>query len=123
MLSPLRRVLDVKQIRTGRDGLVIKRGDREGLLLPQVAPEQGWDRMTFLQQTCRKAGLPPGAWQDAETDIFSFTALVFAEEAGGSAEARHTTEMSSAALRNPNSGTTQALNSSAPKHDPARSRA
>ena len=79
VLSPLRRVLDVKQIRTGRDGLVIKKGDREGLLLPQVAPEQGWDRMTFLQQTCRKAGLPPGAWQDAETDIFSFTALVFGE--------------------------------------------
>jgi len=79
VLSPLRRVLDLKQVRTGRDGLVVKKGDYEGLLLPQVAPEQGWDRMTFIQQTCLKAGLPETAWQDAETDVFSFTALVFGE--------------------------------------------
>jgi MEMO1 family protein len=79
VLSPLRRVLDLKQIRTGRDGLVVKQGETEGLLLPQVAPEQGWDRMTFIQQTCRKAGLPENAWQNAETDVFSFTALVFGE--------------------------------------------
>jgi AmmeMemoRadiSam system protein A len=77
VLSPLRRVLDVKQIRVGRDGLVMKRGEAEGLLLPQVAIDQRWDRMTLLKQTCRKAGLPPDAWQDGETDIFSFTALVF----------------------------------------------
>jgi AmmeMemoRadiSam system protein B/AmmeMemoRadiSam system protein A len=77
VLSPLRRVLDVKQIRPGRDGLVMKRDDAEGLLLPQVATDQHWDRLTFLKQTCRKAGLAPDAWQDGETDIFSFTALVF----------------------------------------------
>lgn len=79
VLSPLRRVLDVKQIQVGRHGLVVKRGEQEGLLLPQVAPEQGWDRMTLLEQTCRKAGLPPRAWQDEEADVFSFTALVFGE--------------------------------------------
>ena len=77
VLSPLRRVLDVKQIQPGRDGLVMKRDESEGLLLPQVATDQRWDRTTFLKQTCLKAGLPQDAWQDSETDIFSFTALVF----------------------------------------------
>lgn len=79
VLSPLRRVLDVKEIIVGRHGLVVKRGDREGLLLPQVATEQRWDRMRFLQETCLKAGLPPDAWRDPETDIFRFTAFVFGE--------------------------------------------
>jgi len=80
VLSPLRRVLDVKEIVVGKHGLVVKRGDREGLLLPQVATEQHWDRMQFLQETCLKAGLPPNAWRDPETDIFRFTAFVFGEQ-------------------------------------------
>ncbi len=84
VLSPLRRVLDVKEIVTGRHGLVVKRGAREGLLLPQVATEQKWDRMKFLEQTCLKAGLPPNAWRDPETDIFAFTAFVFSEHRGAS---------------------------------------
>jgi AmmeMemoRadiSam system protein B/AmmeMemoRadiSam system protein A len=79
VLSPLRRVLDVNQIAVGRHGLVIRKGDYEGLLLPQVPVEQGWKRGTFLEQTCLKAGLPRNAWQDGDTDIFSFTALVFPE--------------------------------------------
>jgi AmmeMemoRadiSam system protein B/AmmeMemoRadiSam system protein A len=79
VLSPLRRVLDIKQIRVGQDGLVVRRGDQEGLLLPQVAVEEKWDRLQFLDYTCRKAGLEPGAWKDPDTDIFSFTALVFGE--------------------------------------------
>jgi len=79
VLSPLRRVTDIKQIRVGKHGLVIKKADYSGLLLPQVPTEQGWDRNTFLEQTCVKAGLPPSAWQDEETDIFLFTALVFGE--------------------------------------------
>lgn len=79
VLSPLRRVLDVKEIRVGLHGLVIKKGAQEGLLLPQVAPEQGWDRMTFLREICLKAGLPPSTWQDPGADLFSFTALVFSE--------------------------------------------
>lgn len=77
VLSPLRHVMDVKQIRVGRDGLLIRNEDGEGLLLPQVAAEQHWDRITFLEQTCRKAGLPPHAWQNPDTDIFRFSALVF----------------------------------------------
>jgi AmmeMemoRadiSam system protein A len=79
VLSPLRRVLDVNEIKVGRDGLVMKRDNYEGLLLPQVPTEQGWDRMTFLEQTCVKAGLLKDCWQDERTDIFSFSALVLKE--------------------------------------------
>jgi len=79
VLSPLRRVTDFKQIRVGRDGLVVRKGEFEGLLLPQVPVEQGWDRQTFLEQTCVKAGLPTNAWQDEETDVFAFSAIVFGE--------------------------------------------
>jgi hypothetical protein len=79
VLSPLRRVLDVQQIKVGEHGLLMKNGDSEGLLLPQVPVEQKWDRQTFLEQTCRKAGMNPGCWKDENTDIFSFTAVVFNE--------------------------------------------
>jgi AmmeMemoRadiSam system protein A len=79
VLSPLRRVLDIKQIKVGKHGLIMKKGDIEGLLLPQVPVEQHWDRDTFLEETCVKAGLPPQAWKDDDTDIFMFTALVFSE--------------------------------------------
>jgi AmmeMemoRadiSam system protein A len=77
VLSPLRRVLDVKEIRVGQHGLIMKRGDTEGLLLPQVPVEEKWDRATFLEETCLKAGMAKNCWQDADTDIFRFTALVF----------------------------------------------
>ena len=77
VLSPLRRVLDVQEIQVGRHGLLIRKGNNEGLLLPQVASEEKWDRTTFLEQTCYKAGLARHAWQDADADIFRFTALVF----------------------------------------------
>jgi len=82
VLSPIRRVTNVKQIKIGRHGLIMKKGDYEGLLLPQVPLEQGWDRNTFLEQTCLKAGLPPRAWQDEDTDIFMFSALVFGDHIG-----------------------------------------
>jgi hypothetical protein len=80
VLSPLRRVRDVEQIKVGRDGLVMKNADAEGLLLPQVPVEQKWDRQTFLEETCRKAGMDPNCWKDENTDIFSFTAVVFNEK-------------------------------------------
>lgn len=79
VLSPLRRVLDLNSIQVGRDGLLVRRGGNAGLFLPQVAPEQGWDRMTLIRQACVKAGLSPEAWKDPETDIFSFTGFVFSE--------------------------------------------
>jgi AmmeMemoRadiSam system protein B/AmmeMemoRadiSam system protein A len=77
VLSPLRRVLDIKEIRVGQHGLVMKRGETEGLLLPQVPVEEKWDRATFLEQTCLKAGMSRNCWQSDDTDIFRFTALVF----------------------------------------------
>ncbi len=80
VLSPMRRVYDVKQIQVGKHGLVIRKGSYTGLLLPQVPVEEKWDRMTFLREVCVKAGLPPEAWQDPETDLFTFTALVFGEK-------------------------------------------
>jgi len=79
VLSPLRRVLDVKEIQVGQHGLLMKKGGHEGVLLPQVPGEFGWDRKTFLEETARKAGLPASAWKDDDTDIFMFTALVFGE--------------------------------------------
>jgi hypothetical protein len=82
VLSPLHHVLDPNEIQVGRDGLVVKQGNREGLLLPQVPVEQGWDRETFLEQTCVKAGLLRDCSKDERTDIFSFTALVIEEHAG-----------------------------------------
>ncbi len=79
VLSPLRRVTDVERIKVGRDGLLMKNGDNEGLLLPQVPAEQKWNRETFLEQTCAKAGMDLACWKDENTDIFSFTAVVFSE--------------------------------------------
>jgi len=75
----LRRVRDVQEIRVGQHGLLIHKGDSEGLLLPQVAAEERWDRATFLEQVCYKAGLPERTWQDPDADLFRFTALVFGE--------------------------------------------
>jgi AmmeMemoRadiSam system protein A len=65
-------------VEVGRHGLVISQGARRGLLLPQVPSEHGWDRETFLDQTCRKAGLPPDAWRKTAT-IEAFTAEVFGD--------------------------------------------
>ena len=79
VLSPLRRVLDIKQIRIGEHGLMIVKGETRGLLLPQVAPEQHWDRNTLLDETAMKAGLAPKAWRDKDADLFMFTAVVFGE--------------------------------------------
>lgn len=77
VLSPLRRIHNIEEIQVGRHGLYICRGPSRGLLLPQVATEYRWDRTTFLQQTCRKANLPPMAWQDPQTEIYVFSAEIF----------------------------------------------
>ena len=79
VLSPLRHVEDIREIKVGQHGLLMKNGNDEGLLLPQVPVEQGWDRQEFLEQTCVKAGMRPSCWKDDNTDIFRFTAVVFGE--------------------------------------------
>jgi uncharacterized protein len=67
-----------EQVEIGRHGLLISFGPYRGLLLPQVPVEHGWDRATFLEQTCKKAGLPPNAWQTGAR-LEAFTAEVFAD--------------------------------------------
>jgi hypothetical protein len=79
VLSPLRRVMDVHQIKIGQDGLLMKNGDNKGLFLPQVPGEQKWNLQQYLEGTCHKAGMEPNCWKDADTDIFKFTAVVFGE--------------------------------------------
>ncbi len=79
ILSPPRPIL-ADAVEIGRHGLLISMGGRRGLLLPQVPVEHCWDRVTFLEQTCRKAGLPLDAWKNGAT-IEAFTAEVFGEKA------------------------------------------
>lgn len=82
VLTP-QRAAAAADIEIGRHGLIVERGTRRGLLLPQVAVEHIWDATTFLRQTCVKAGLPPDAWHDADTRISVFEAQVFAETPAG----------------------------------------
>lgn len=77
VLSPLFEIAP-DQIEVGRHGLLVSRGGQRGLLLPQVATEWNWDRESFLEETCLKAGLPDDAWRHG-AKIQAFTAQVFAE--------------------------------------------
>lgn len=77
VLSPLRLILP-EEIEIGLHGLVVTRSNQRGLLLPQVPLEHGWDRITFLEQTCRKAGLPTDAWEHGAR-LEAFTAEVFGD--------------------------------------------
>ncbi len=79
VLSPLKEIQDVSDIKVGRDGILIEKGERKGLLLPQVATEYRWDKRTFLEMVCRKADLPQDAWRQG-AKIFIFSAEVFHEE-------------------------------------------
>jgi AmmeMemoRadiSam system protein A len=78
ILSPL-HLGTAEALEVGRHGVVITRGPRRGLLLPQVATKHEWNRERFLDETCAKAGLPPGAWREPGTRIELFTAEVFGE--------------------------------------------
>ncbi|MBW3000199.1 TIGR00296 family protein [Candidatus Woesearchaeota archaeon] len=71
-----------EKIDIGIDGLMIKIGTVSGLLLPQVAPEHDMDEMQFLQETCKKAELPPDAWKNPNVEIYKFQAQIFTEEEG-----------------------------------------
>ena len=73
VLSPCRsaRAADVVP---GRDGVLVRRGDRQGVFLPQVAAEFGWDRETLLTMVCRKAGLAGDAWRQDQVELFTFEA-------------------------------------------------
>ena len=80
VLGPRRPLADPAALRLGEEGLVVTSGSRSGLLLPQVATEQGWDVAAFLEATCHKAGLPRTAWRDGAR-VERFAAQVFRETA------------------------------------------
>jgi uncharacterized protein len=78
VLSPVTPI-EPDQVEIGKHGLLISLAGKRGVLLPQVPVEHGWNRITFLDQTCLKAGLPPGAWEHGAT-VEAFTAEIFGDE-------------------------------------------
>ncbi|MGH1567819.1 MAG: TIGR00296 family protein [Nitrosopumilus sp.] len=70
----------LKEIKVGRDGLIVENSYTSGLLLPQVPIEYGWNVEEFLEYTCQKAGLDKDAWKDKDTKISKFEGVIFKEE-------------------------------------------
>lgn len=81
VLSPLEKLAGPQQVEVGLHGLYIVKGFSSGLLLPQVPIEQGWDRETFLENLCLKAGLQRNAYLHG-AELYAFTAQVFGEVSG-----------------------------------------
>lgn len=79
VLSPLREIADTDEIEVGRHGIFVMQGRNRGVLLPQVAAEYGFDRETFLCETCIKADLPKDAWRSGAS-VYIFEAEVFGEK-------------------------------------------
>jgi AmmeMemoRadiSam system protein A len=79
VLSPMELVQRPEEIDVGKHGLLISKQQARGLLLPQVASQNGWNRDRFLSETCRKAGLQPNDWKEGAT-IHRFTAQIFTEQ-------------------------------------------
>ena len=78
VLSPL-TISSPDKIIVGKHGIIMKNGYNSGVLLPQVPTEQGWNREEFLSNTCRKAGMQNDCWKDPNTQIETFTAVIFGE--------------------------------------------
>lgn len=81
VLDPPHGIEDPLSVETGRHGVIVKDGPREGLLLPQVAVRHGLTSEGFLEAACRKADLPPDHWKKDQTRVEVFTAEVFADPA------------------------------------------
>ncbi len=79
VLSPPRKIRHIDEIDVGKHGLIIQKGMRSGILLPQVPVEWGWDRDEYLQAICRKAGLQDNGWRNG-AELYVFTAQVFGEK-------------------------------------------
>jgi MEMO1 family protein len=77
VLTPMKKIKNINEIEVGIHGLYIEKGHNSGLLLPQVATENRWNREVFLEYTCWKAGLPNDAWKSPDTDIYIFSADIF----------------------------------------------
>ena len=81
VLTPLKKIKDTNEIVIGKHGILLKKGYHQGVFLPQVATEQGWDRITFLNEVCGKAGIyDPNCWKEKDVEIYIFSAEVFKEE-------------------------------------------
>lgn len=80
ILSPMEEMKNADEIVIGTHGLYLQHPYGSGLLLPQVAPDWGWNKEEFLRQICHKAGLPSGSYLDPSAMLFSFTADIFSEE-------------------------------------------
>ena len=78
VLTPEREIRSIEEIELGRHGIIVEEGGRRGLLLPQVATEQQWDRETFVSHACLKAALPRDAWRRG-APVLVFEAQVFGE--------------------------------------------
>ncbi len=78
ILSPPRRS-KAEEIEPGKHGVIVSRGYRRGVLLPQVAVERGWGTPRFLEEACVKAGLKREAWKASGVVIETFTAETFGE--------------------------------------------
>ncbi len=80
VLSEMKRVKNASEINVPPCGVLIKKGSRSGVYLPQVATETGWTKEEFLTSLCiDKACISPDAWRDPDTELYSFTAEVFGE--------------------------------------------
>lgn len=77
VLTPFKEVKSADDIVLGRDGVIVRKGNRQAVFLPQVATETGWSKQVFLDQLCYKAGLQAGDWKNAQ--LFTFQAVVFSE--------------------------------------------
>ena len=78
-LSPMESCHDSSSVKVGVHGLYLRHRGRSGVLLPQVPTEQGWNQQEYLEYICVKAGLPPLSYKESGAELFTFTAVVFAE--------------------------------------------
>ena len=79
VLSPMQRITNLENIEIGADGLLLNQYGHQGIFLPQVPVEQGWERQEYLSNLCLKAGLMTGCWKENPT-IYKFTAIVFGDQ-------------------------------------------
>ncbi|MBN2453648.1 MAG: AmmeMemoRadiSam system protein B [Candidatus Omnitrophica bacterium] len=83
VLTPLRKISSPDEIKIPGHGVLVRRGYRSGVYLPQVATEAGWNKEEFMTSLCEsKAGLAPDAWKDPATELYVFSAEVFGEKDG-----------------------------------------
>jgi AmmeMemoRadiSam system protein A len=80
ILTPAAEIPSYEDFIVGKHGIIISSHGRSAVFLPQVAPEQGWDRATTLSHLCMKAGLNPDAWTTPDAKFSVFEAIVFSEE-------------------------------------------